>query len=158
MKTNTYALFFQQNPSLTESYLWYLYRQNLIMPFWKIFKKLWVPYMGLLYNNITKSLNFHTIRALNLLLSKKNIKTQDVLPIPKNSYPTLTYLSPVPTVYLSFQKTLYNKLVTYFLQFNLTFYPGSHLFFKLTYGFLFVFTYLRWYPFCNQFFFKVRNH
>lgn len=158
IKHNIRYLFLRTNDSLRNGYMLYFTSKHLIKPFWRTFKRFPRPYMGLVSNNIEKSLAYYSISSVDALLSNppKSVISRT---LPRTtSQLGMLYTVPVVTAYLAFQKTLYNSLVLYIFHFGLFLNPGARTFFKLTHGFLLLPSTISLYSFCNRFFFKIKNH
>ena len=132
--------------------------KNFIKPYWKLFKRLLNPYMGLVSNNITRSLSFYVVKSLDSLLSEPRgwVPSTDLPTI--HTYSALPYTTPITTVSLAFQKTLYNTLMIYMLYFLTYCNTSTRSYFQLNHGFLILPSNINLYMFCNCFYFKIKNY
>lgn len=158
LKSNLRSLFHYYQYTHVDKYIMHFMHINLLKPFWRVFKKLVSPYMGLLSNNISKSLSYYTVRSLDNLLSNIKGWVPSVLLPRLVKHTDLVYVEPIPTVSLAFQKTLYNTLMVYMMYFLTHLNTGARFYFKLTHGFLLLPLNINLYMFCNCFYFKIRNY
>lgn len=156
IKSNLGALFYKQLPIQWNTAYWRLYRKHLITPFWTFLEPVRNYRYGLLTNNLTKSLSYHTI---NILLSTPNTLARHNVSLPNyNGQYVTAYTQHIPTVSLALHKKLYDTTVVYILRLLVMNYVPTRVHFKLNYAFIMLPENFNLYIFCNLFYFKIRNH
>ena len=131
------------------------FNKFFVKTFWKYFKSFIVRDMGIMTNNIHKSLIFSNLYMLNTKLWNK--KTEIIFSTHSHIVSRF-YTKPVSIFSFSFQNQTYNTLI--FLVFNLinTSYYSFKNDFRLVYGFIFQQDNFKFFYFCNIDYFKVFNY
>lgn len=157
-KSNLHFLLHLGDFRKLDPYVIHFTRRNLIRPFWRITRRLANPYMGLVSNNYSKSLSFHTLTALDTSLFKRRVVTHNNHLLSTGALVSLTYSTPLPTVSFALQKTMCGTLMIYIIYFLIGMNTSTRGSFKLHHGFIFLPNVIRLYLFCNKFYFKIKNH
>jgi hypothetical protein len=143
--------------NLNFSMNWYknYFNKFFVKTFWKYFKSFIVRDVGILTNNIHKSLIFSNIYIINNKLWNKKIS------INFSSHVHVInrfYVKPISIFSFSFNTQTYNTII--FLIFNLitSNYYSFKNDFRLLYGFIFHQEHFKLFYFCNINYFKVFNY
>lgn len=129
-----------------------LYNTYFNRVFWHFFKKIINRKMGLYSNNLFKSSIFHIFYGIEIFSSTFSYKNR------VSSGDIVMYAKPIQTLNFGFQKKTFNTFI-FFIKNFLTDHYYTHLnFYKLVYGFIFFKPNFIFYPYLNNYYFKVRNN